>query len=87
MQLYKGKPLLVRLTCPVLSFQNPCHEGLKLRSRILNREGVGVRLGNGRASLAQLTELLGGAENIYCETNLGIQSSDPNVRPHEVPRL
>lgn len=73
-----GKQLPVHITCPVLSFQDPCHEGLKLRSSILNRQGIGVRLGDGRASLAHLTELLRGTDNVYCETSLGIQSSDPD---------
>ena len=74
--IVRGETLPGLLTCPILSFQDPVHLGLKLRGRILNRDARGVRLGNGIASLGQLIEMIGSTANAYCENDLGIYRSD-----------
>lgn len=75
-QLGLAEPLLV----PDLNFQDEVHGALKRRGRVLNRDGMGVWLGDGVATLRTLQEALDHASSARLEVNLGVRKSDLNPK-------
>jgi len=74
-----ARPLsLPRLDVPDLGFEDCVHLALKLRGRILNRNGAGVWLGDGVASLRTLQAALADQASARVEINLGLRKSDLN---------
>ncbi len=71
---------------PDLHFQDPSHLGTKFKSRVLTREGHGVRIGNGRAKIAILRDAISG-QGPLAETTLGVRRDDldPKQDPMDVP--
>ena len=68
------------LLVPDLSFQDEVHGGLKRRGRVLNRDGIGVWLGDGVATLRTLQEALNDTDSARLEVNLGVRKSDLNPK-------
>lgn len=66
------------LLVPDLDFQDEVHGALKRRGRVLNRDGIGVWLGDGVATLRTLQEALDHASSARLEINLGVRKSDLN---------
>lgn len=62
------------------SFEDSVHLGLKLRGRVLNRDGAGVWIGDGVASLRTLQEALEDQASVRLEVNLSVRKSDLNPK-------